>query len=201
MHNLRLVITGVWLLSASVLAGCLTPATIEPSPNDPPALKAIRARYEAVVTAAREDPSTHWHSSWTGNIFVNTLGGRHRGLCYQWQDHVFRGVEPTVRRVGWDISGLASNRGHDREHHVVLVWDPRRVRRADILPDPPAQSVYVLDAWHEGRPLMHWLEVWLENEAPHHTPPELEELPVDYDDPSAPPPFADPLPPPAAPRP
>jgi hypothetical protein len=46
--------------------------------------------------------------------------------------------------------------------------------------------VYVLDAWYDGKPNVHWLDEWLVNEKPHRVPPALQELPADYEDPSDP---------------
>ena len=180
-----------------MLAGCLSPAPVVPaSPSDPPQFKAIRARFEQIIADANADPNTTWHSSWTGNMFVNTFKGHNRGLCYQWQDYVYRGVSPTVERVGWACTGLVANAGNTFEHHVVLVWDPTLISREEILtrPTPPARPVYVLDAWYEGKANVHWLDVWLKHEAPHRVPPALQDLPAEYVDPSEPVQYRDPEP-------
>lgn len=170
-----------------VLAGCLPPAKqVEPSPSDPPALTAIRSRFEQVVNAAKTDPNTNWHSSWTGNMVVNTLKGANRGLCYQWQDYVYRGVAPTAERYRWGCTGLVANEGNPFEHHVVLVWDLAKIDEERILTTTPPRPVYVLDAWYEGTPNMHWLDDWLDHEAPHRVPPRLQQLPEEYIDPSDP---------------
>lgn len=193
----RVVWLCVLLMCPGVLGGCLSPAeTVPASPSDPPQLKAIRARFDRIIEDARNDTNTQWHSSWTGNMFVNALKGRHRGLCYQWQDYVYRGVSPEVARVGWACTGLVANAGNTFEHHVVLVWDPKLISREEILtrPSPPARPVYVLDAWYEAKANIHWLDVWLKHEAPHRVPPALQELPAEYEDPSDPITFDSPQP-------
>lgn len=161
---------------------------MEPSESDPTPLRTIRARFEQIVDAAQNDPNTNWHSSWTGNMMVNTFKGRNRGLCYQWQDYVYRGVAPTAERLGWGCTGLVANEGNVFEHHVVLVWDPLKISEGEILTrkTPPQRPVYVLDAWYEGKPNVHWLDDWLKHEAPHRVPARLQELPAEYQDPSEP---------------
>lgn len=181
--------------AGSLLGGCLSPAkNVEPRADDPSALKAIRARFEQIVEAAHNDPHTQWHSSWTGNVFVNSLKGRHRGLCYQWQDYVYRGISPTVERSGWACTGLVTNEGNTLEHHVVLVWDPRLLSESQILAMKPPRPVYVLDAWYEGKANVHWLDDWLENEKPLRSPTRLQQLPEQYEDPSNPVQFSIPEP-------
>jgi hypothetical protein len=171
---------GGLIAGLGALYGC-TPPLVRSSESDPPPLQKIRAKYEDVVTAAREDPNTRWHSSWVGNIFVNTLGGSNRGLCYEWQDYVYRGVAPTVFEVGWHTTGLVSNEGNDFEHHCVLVWDPKLISEGELLTRTPPRPVYVLDAWHQGTANIHWLDQWLDNERPHRSPIRLQVLPVEME--------------------
>lgn len=166
----------------SALVGC-TPPLVEYSPTEPVALTTIRRQYERVVQEAKSDPKAEWHDGWVGNIFVNTLGGKNIGLCYQWQEYVYDRVYATVKGVHWDISGLTVNEGNGLEHHSVIVWDPAVINQWDILPTYAAAEekripVYVLDAWHEGEPYVHWIQDWLDNEEPHFSPPRLQELGV-----------------------
>lgn len=163
-----------WVLSAW---GCIPPS-IPRSSNDPIALQEIRTVYEKLVDEANNDPHVTWHSSWTGNMIVNQLGGEHRGLCYQWQDYVYHGVKSTVDRVGWSVTGLTVNEGNGFEHHCVIVWDPKVIRQDQILAKRGFRPVYVLDAWHDGKADVHWIDAWLDSQLPHDTPARLQELPV-----------------------
>ena len=72
------------------------------------------------VNAAKNDPKTEWHSSWHGNFVVNTFGGDHKGLCWEWRNLVYDAVAPTARRVGWDACGVNINYGTVFEHHNLI---------------------------------------------------------------------------------
>jgi hypothetical protein len=62
------------------------------------------------------------------------------------------------------------------EHHAVVVWDPRRVRREELLPDgAPGRPAYVLDAWQRGEPDLYRLEAWLDLPFWTRVAPRLEE--------------------------
>ena len=161
------------------MAGCHT----KPEPVERgavvrrPGIGPIVLRYEMVVQDLRKSPTESWHHDWTGNIIPNAIGGRHKGLCFEWQERVWAGIAETVRRAGWVGVGLAANRDHWTEHHVVVVFDPSRTSASDLLakpteagdlenwkPRPGASthgSAWILDPWHTGTPMVYTMQEWL----------------------------------------
>lgn len=164
-------------------AGCYT----KPTPMDrsivttEPTIASIVFRYERIISDLRNSDIEAWHHNWTGNIIPNTLGGRHKGLCFEWQERVWAEITPTLKRVGWKGVGLAANRDHWTEHHVIVVYDPARVRASELLLPPlaansdgwipkagakaaredPKAPAWVLDPWHTGTPAVYSLPEWL----------------------------------------
>jgi hypothetical protein len=141
-----------------------------------PSLRIIHDAMNEIIDTAHEDPSRSWHSGWIGNTIVKFGGDQTFGYCYHWQELVYFDIEPQVRRVGWDLSGIEINRGSRNEHHAVLVWDPDRIHRSDALAAPRTAPVYVLDAWRRGRADIYPLADWLELPRPNRTPLAFEDL-------------------------
>ncbi|HHC71817.1 MAG TPA: hypothetical protein ENK54_02890 [Thiotrichales bacterium] len=161
------------LAAALLLGGCVTPPP--PLERPPSPLAEIASAFRETVEAIREEPDLHWHNGWMGNLWINTVGGANRGLCYQWQRRVYLGVLPTVRRVGWRAVGIVINRGTLHEHHAVVVFDERRIPLDTVLARPD-QAIWVLDAWRRGEPDIWPLELWLEIPLRVSVPPSLEDL-------------------------
>lgn len=156
-------------------AGCYSTPLREDEITDP-ALVTIHAKFAEVVQAAREDPDLQWHSSWTGNMFVNHLGGKNRGLCHEWQRWVYDGVKPTVQEVGWYAVGIGIDRGNTLEHHAVIVYDPRKITQDQLLPVPIPNTAFVLDGWVRGQADIVRLEDWIDPPMRYTKPPVLEWL-------------------------
>jgi|GEM_PF-1429332 len=174
----RAIVTAT-VVAATVLAGCHTKPTAVDRGTviERPGIGIIVLRYEKVVEDLHASPTETWHHDWTGNIVPNTLGGRHKGLCFEWQERVWAGIADTVRRSGWRGVGLAANRNHWTEHHVVVVFDPTRTSAHDLLADPKAAgtldewtpktspstrgAAWVLDPWHTGMPMVYTMDEWL----------------------------------------
>jgi hypothetical protein len=163
------------LASFSLLAGCSV-APLRRSEMREPELLAIHAAFERAVDTADQNPELNWHSGWMGNILVNLVGGDNQGLCYHWQEWTYQTVSPAVRETGWDVCGIAINVGWSGEHHAVLVWDPRRVARPDLLLEENAAASYVLDPWRRGSADIYRLEEWLTLPLVIHAPAEIEDL-------------------------
>lgn len=146
-----------------LLVGCSSAAPLVDHTSDPN-LARVHAALETVVRACNEDQERDWYSGWAGNAWVNFRKGPARGLCYHWQSAVYEGVLPTVRGLGWEAGGLMVHTDSFIEHHVVLVFDPSRIRYEDILGAKPPRAVYVLDAWRRGRADMFTLDDWMAND-------------------------------------
>jgi hypothetical protein len=174
------------LIPFLVLLGC----SAKPTPIPPadltrePALRTIARDYTRIVRDLHDRDHETWHHDWTGNIFPNTLGGRHKGLCFEWQAEVWRGIEPTLDLVKWQGVGLAANADRWTEHHVVVVFDPARLSKDELIPPLPpgldlsegvpqgeawgkrppdalSRPAWVLDPWHTGTPEIYTLDEWL----------------------------------------
>lgn len=199
------MIRAVILLALPALAaglGCQAkPRPIDPfAPAAPAGLAVIAGEYARVVARLHARPEERWHHNWHGNIWPNTVGGRHRGLCYEWQEEVWTGVAPTIKRLRWDAVGLAANAGHWTEHHVVVVFDPTRIGRDELIPPLPpgidpsrglpqgegwgrrppdsmTRPAWVLDPWHTGKPHVYTLDEWLVRGTADWYSLDLEELP------------------------
>jgi hypothetical protein len=86
--------------------------------------------------------------------------------------------------VKWQGVGLAANTDEYTEHHVVVVFDPRRLSQDELIPTLPpgldtsegvpqgeawgkkppnalATPAWVLDPWHTGTPEIYTLDEWL----------------------------------------
>ena len=134
-------------------------------------LTEIHEAFELTVARAHCDPRLTWHSGWWGNVRVYLGGGDHRGLCYEWQWLIHRGVVEAAKRLGWRSVGITINRGTPAEHHAVLVYDPMPDRAS--LPERP-KGAYVLDAWSRGKADVYSLESWLEKPLLVFVPAQLE---------------------------
>jgi len=184
---------------AALAAGCA--AKPEPydalrSPN--PALRRITADYTTLVERIHDRPGEIWHHNWTGNILPNTLGDRfgQKGLCHQWQEEVWLGIQPSLARERWAGVGIAANVGEYTEHHAVIIYNPEIIAREELLqrsnpqagprsgpphtPKPPPRfptPAWVLDPWHTGTPAVYSLDEWLVRGTAEWFSVELEILP------------------------
>jgi|CXWL01.1.fsa_nt_gi hypothetical protein len=173
---MRLVHASV-VVCVLVIGGCTNGVrAIEPS--EPPQLVEIAQVYARVVRDTRADPVHTWHHDWTGNIITNFIGGSHRGLCYEWQDHVWHGVYDTIRRQGWQGVGLVVEPGKSGEHHAIVVYDSRVIAREELLHRTPPREAWVLDPWETGRPLVYTLDDWLAPRRARNRLIDLELLPA-----------------------
>ena len=123
------------------------------------------------------DPEHRWESGWIGNISVNDDPEARRGLCFHWQELVFKKIAPLVHELGWDLVRVNINVGHFNEHHAVIVWNPDEIDRNRLLvvERPPA---WVLDAWNSGRAEIFALKEWIDGQVFVFTGPELEIAPA-----------------------
>lgn len=161
-----------------LLSGCAT-QPLRPDNVVDPELVAIQQAFERTVEAAHNDPKIDWQSGWIGNARINILGGsQRRGLCYEWRNLVYAGVLPTVRRIGWEATGVVISKSTYSEHSAVVVFDPKRIRLDQILAAGPGQRVYVLDAWRRGRADIYPMHVWLRLPLIVRSPAQLKTLPV-----------------------
>jgi hypothetical protein len=144
-----------------VLSGCATVQPIQPTRIHDAPLKQIYRAFQEGVTQAHNSTTHAWRSGWTGNIWINLADDGSRGLCYQWQQLVYRAVLPTVKQVGWHAVGIMINYDTINEHHAVVVFDPNKVDQRALLKDPEGKPAYVLDAWRRGKPDMYRLDDWL----------------------------------------
>lgn len=152
------VVCAAWVFAG----GCSRGPTPTRTDIDPDLAK-IAAVYAATVEGLHRRRGETWYHGWHGNILPNTLGETfgQKGLCYQWQEEVWRGVQPALKETGWRGVGIAANVGHWTEHHVVAVYDPVRIGREEILTRASPRPVWVLDPWHTGRAEVYTLEEWL----------------------------------------
>ncbi len=160
-------------LAAVLVSGC---ASAPLAAITDPKLAQIQTAFEKTVRQAHTNPDVDWLSGWSGNAWVNMVGGSNRGLCYQWRDLVYAGVLPTVRRVGWTAKGIVISQGTINEHHAVVVFDPRRLPLMDVLSASVRQPAYVLDAWRRGRADIYPLHTWLQLPLFLRTPAQLRTL-------------------------
>lgn len=160
------------LAFVALATGCVSPP-LAADARAPEALRSIRAAFEATVRAAKADPEVRWVSGWDGNAQIEKDAKRHRGLCWEWQELVFAGVEPTARAVGWRAVRININRTIFSEHHAVLVYDPRSTSEDRLLEDPTPEA-FVLDAWQRGEADVYTLVDWLDIPVIVFHPAELE---------------------------
>lgn len=166
-------------LAAIALAGCHTKPT-PTSPDIDPDLRRIASAYAKTVASLHARPGETWRHDWHGNIWPNVLGDTfgQKGLCYQWQEEVWLGIQPALRATGWQGVGIAANTGHWTEHHVVAVFDPARLSASDLLHRAPPRPAWVLDPWHTGRAEVYTLDEWLTNGAAEWYSVALEAMPT-----------------------
>ncbi|WP_126456525.1 hypothetical protein [Sulfuriflexus mobilis] len=143
------------------LSGCVV-LPIHPDSIEDPALLEIKTVFANTVAETLNDPEQQWTSGWLGNMWVNFHGDNNRGLCYEWKYRIHAGVKKTVARVGWRTTGIVINQGAEHEHHAVVVFDPTRVGKKDLLSTPRNQPAYVLDAWRQGKADIYHLADWLQ---------------------------------------
>lgn len=148
------------LLTIVSLTGCVALPIQDENIADP-AFQQIRNAYIQTVNDALNDPNENWTSGWLGNMWVNFHEGKQRGLCYQWKYRVHAGVKDTVLRNSWEISGIVVNEGVKHEHHAVLVYDPRRIHKEQLLTAAHHLPVYILDPWRQGQPDIYHVRDWL----------------------------------------
>ena len=165
------VVTAVVMLS---LTACGR-ARIAQSPTDAPGWAAIESAYVACVQGAYVQGNERWQNGWFGNIWVNSFPRHAAGLCYQWQDLVFRAVAPESDPSLWVVRGIQVNRGTGKEHHAVLVHAaahaPATVR------DLPPEGAWVLDPWLRGPADVYALGAWLRERPGGGADAEFETLP------------------------
>ncbi|MFN9133401.1 MAG: hypothetical protein ACK5XO_12095 [Phycisphaerales bacterium] len=143
-----------------------------------PRMAAVMDAYERVVADANASTSPRWHAGLTGNLSTNLFPTGNLGLCYHWQSIVFDTVAPVARSRGLQVTGIAHDRSTFAEHHAVVVFDPARISRDELLPPrtvPTRGVAFVLDAWRTGTPAGYDLDHWL-GFAMGLSPPQLEDL-------------------------
>lgn len=157
-----------------LMQGCASAPPLAPSQYGHPELVEIHRAFERAVESARKDPNVRWRSGWTGNILVNSLpGDDDRGLCYQWQALVYKGVLPTVKKVGWHANGIVVNKGTRHEHHAVIVFDPGVSHQDRILSDSDRNPAWVLDAWRRGQADVFTVKQWVALPLFREVPPKI----------------------------
>jgi len=137
----------------------LTPGHIKSFHNDK--LQKIHQSYVDTVKQANRDLNRHWQHGRLGNMTVNLDGSPNVGLCYHWQEIVYVGIQPAIKKTGWRAVGIAINEGNFLEHHAVLVYDPQQVEFEKILKTQYQSNSYVLDPWKTGKPRIYSLKNWL----------------------------------------
>ena len=165
---------------AALGAGACASPTVDPAVRGEPALVEIHAALVDAVDWARTNHDTDWYSGWTGNAMVHLAGDQTLGLCYEWQELVWDFVSPVVERVGWRADGITINTDTWSAHYAVVVWDPARVRRAELLTLPESAPAFVLDAWRNGEPEAYTVARWIDIPIIVMTPPALESLELEY---------------------
>ncbi len=169
--HLAVVFTGI------LSTGCAM-RPLKPDNMPEPELLAIQEAFERTVEAAHNDPHINWVSGWMGNAMINLVGGNRKGKCFEWRNLVYDGVIPTVRRVGWDATGVVISKYTYSEHSAVVVFDPKYIGLDEILSAKENQPVYVLDAWRHGRAEIYPMQAWLRLPLIVRSPPQLKTLPV-----------------------
>lgn len=165
-------------LAALVLSACTGyhARPLDPISIQDPTLQTIHAAYANLIDTLHRDPATAWHAGWQGNAMVHLLPGKHLGLCFDWQREVYFGLRERIAAEGWRTVPIAVRVGSMREHHAVLIFDPKRVplRLPDIArPHTPA---FVLDPWQSGKPDIYSMHAWLRPYAKQHPPFLIERL-------------------------
>ena len=162
----------VLIFFSLLLSACVVMPLERDNINDP-ALQRIHHAFAKTIDDAFNDPDEQWTSGWLGNMWVNFHEGNQRGLCYQWKYRIHAGVKETVLAQGWQLTGIVINQGADGEHHAVIVYDPERIQKAQLLKASIKQPVYVLDAWRRGQPDIYPVSEWIKLARHHHVPARL----------------------------
>ena len=150
----------VLAVMALLLSGCLVQAVKQENLKDP-ALTRIHQAFVTTVNRAQSDSQRAWQNGRLGNMVVNIIGGENVGLCYQWQELVYVGIQPALRQTGWQARGISINKGTFFEHHAVVVYNPNISSPDTLLQKPDQQGVYVLDPWESGKANIYTLSDWL----------------------------------------
>ncbi len=147
------------LLLALLCAGCASPVAVRD--GDPPELRQLADLYTRTVQETARDPRFEWVYGWDGNDRIAEEGNeRLRGLCYEWQELIYRAIRPEAKRLGWKASMIAVNENWFSEHHAVLVHDPDRGDSGEVLARREEEA-WVFDPWISGRPEVYRLRSWL----------------------------------------
>jgi len=163
------------LVSIALQSACAPPIVTQET--DSTDLRAIRLAFEQTVREAHDSADEQWHSGWFGNVLVNANGAvEHLGLCHHWQERVYAGVIGTVRKVGWEATGITINFGSPNEHHAVVVFDPDVESFDTLLVGRGSNEAWVLDAWKRGRADIFTVRDWVSLPLIVWTPPALEDL-------------------------
>ena len=162
-----------------VLPGCAAPL-VDPVQRGEPALVEIQEAFVRAVDWARSHPHLDWTSGWTGNAIVGMTDETTVGLCYDWQELAWDFTCPAVERVGWRVDGIAINEETWSAHYAVVVWDPTRVRREQLLALPADAPAFVLDAWRNGEPEIYTVADWIKIPILVMEEPALENLRAEY---------------------
>ena len=141
------------------LSACVSPVIV--NSRQEPELAQIRETFAACVERAHADPEVRWVHGWAGNSAIEARpDGSIMGYCYEWQELVHDNLAEVVRGLGWDLVKVNINRDWFSEHHAVIVFDPGRISREELLVRF-GPGAWVLDAWQRGRADIYTLEDWV----------------------------------------
>jgi hypothetical protein len=162
------------LIILSLITACTTTPVQQDGLHDS-SLQQILAVYRQAVSEVDLDSQHVWHSGWVGNIWVNLGDDSNMGLCYHWQQLTYDAIATTVQSVQWDATGIAINYDTLNEHNAVLVYDPQKIARDELLSNPALEGAYVLDPWPTGKADVYILSDWLAMPLLQRKPAELRE--------------------------
>lgn len=145
------------------LVGCTTPRPLDPATITGARWRTVITSYAAAVNAARADP--HWHHHWLGNAAVLNQGPPHKGLCWQWRDHLDIALTPTLTNARLTAKGVHVRRGTLMEHNALLIFDPAAISESALLaaPAPTAHAppvALIFDPWFTGTPAVYSIPEW-----------------------------------------
>lgn len=149
--------------SLGVVAGCSTPRPLDATMITDPRWRTVIDTYAATVNAMRSDPM--WHHHWLGNATVINQGSPHKGLCWQWRDHLDVALGPALQSSRLEARGIHARRGTRMEHNALLIFDPAAIGEGSIhsAPAPTAESppvALVFDPWFTGEPSIYSIPEW-----------------------------------------
>jgi len=147
------------LLWAMFTGGCA--ATSASSPAEPPQLTEVKKAFEQIVAEVYSRQDQVWHHGSLGNLAIYWGGDNQHGWCHEWQEVVYAGITPTLRTLGWTADRINVGVGTPKEHHAVLIYDPKQWDRHAISNTPKKVEAYVLDAWLQGQASIFTLKDWL----------------------------------------